>query len=118
MRVEADTPVSEIFELLTQVYSLQTPGDLETFCLPFYFQYLFIDDGRISESYSTYRKVRPGHNTLLQYTMCLSGVILSVVGSLMGFTVSPKIEKIIQRGMIKAAITTNGWITTAGFNAG
>ena len=47
-----------------------------------------------------------------------SGVILSVVGSLLGFTVSPKIEKIIKRGMIKAAITTNGWITTAGFNAG
>ena len=48
----------------------------------------------------------------------ISGVILSVVGSLLGFTVSPKIEKIIQRGMIKAAITTNGWITTAGYNAG
>ena len=48
----------------------------------------------------------------------ISGVILSVVGSLIGFTVYPKIEKIIQRGMIKAAITTNGWITTAGYNAG
>ncbi|KAL5248518.1 hypothetical protein ACHWQZ_G017638 [Mnemiopsis leidyi] len=71
IRVESDTPVKEIFELLTNVYNLQTPG-----------------------------------------------VILSVVGSLLGFTVSPKIEKIIQRGMIKAAITTNGWITTAGYNAG
>ena len=51
-------------------------------------------------------------------TCCNAGVIISVVGSLLEFNVSPSLEKIIQRGIVKAAITTNGWITTFGYNAG
>ena len=54
----------------------------------------------------------------LQHSVSPAGVIISVIGSLKAFTVSPKIEKIIQRGLIKAAITTSGWITTSGYNCG
>ena len=46
-------------------------------------------------------------------------MVISVTGSTWSsFTVSSKIEKVVQRGLIKAAITTNGWITTCGYDSG
>ena len=47
-----------------------------------------------------------------------TGVIISLKGSLLDFCVTSKVEKVIQRGIMKAAITTNGWLTTSGIDAG
>ena len=50
--------------------------------------------------------------------MSLSGVILSVMGSSLNMIMSPKLEKIVQRGLIKAAIKTGGWVSSIGLDTG
>ena len=95
-----DTDSSKLGSLISDVFNLSTPG------MEPHFWRLKLDfiSGR-----STYTKQR---------VHLFTGVIISVKGSLLGFSVTSKVEQVIKRGLLKAAMTTNGWITTPGINAG
>jgi transient receptor potential cation channel subfamily M protein 2 len=45
-------------------------------------------------------------------------LVISVTGGAQNFLMKPKLKDVFRKGLVKAAISTNAWISTGGTNAG
>ena len=45
-------------------------------------------------------------------------LVISVTGGALNFTMKPKLKDVFRKGLVKAALSTDAWISTGGTNAG